>query len=186
MSQSGTVNSAAGIIGNGANVTPGLGLTTGMPLTTPAKLTISAWIKRNSTANYTQMGWFDVGNRLFGFNFATDGNLYCHCEGGSGASLSIADAFTTLRHYVLVYDGTQTGNANRLKLYRNGVLAAAAYGGTIPATYQMSGTFSPVRPGVGDAIIDEFAVWLDAKSSTQVSALYGGGTPPPFPWYHVA
>ncbi len=33
-----------------------------------------------------------------------------------------------------VYDGTQTGNANRLKLYRNGVAQTLTFTGTIPAS----------------------------------------------------
>lgn len=35
---------------------------------------------------------------------------------------------------IWVYDGTQTGNSNRLKLYQDGTLQTLTYGGTIPSS----------------------------------------------------
>jgi hypothetical protein len=39
-------------------------------------------------------------------------------------------------HIVGVYDGTQTGNSNRLKIYVNGVPQAVSFTGTVPASTQ--------------------------------------------------
>ena len=44
-------------------------------------------------------------------------------------------------HYALVFDGTQTGNANRLKLFINGVQQTLTFTYTVPAT-----TASPASP----------------------------------------
>jgi hypothetical protein len=39
---------------------------------------------------------------------------------------------TSYRHFVAVFDGTQTGNSNRLKMYENGVEQSISFSGTIP------------------------------------------------------
>lgn len=179
--------SAAGIIGNGVNcTTAGMGLTSGIPNTTQPKITLSVWVKRNSLTAFNQIGWFDTTNRLFGFNFLNDGQLLCHCEGGSAVSGAIADAFTTLRHYVMVYDGTIGVVANRIKLYRNGVLAAGlSVSGAVPSSYLASGVLRIPRNGVADGLLDEVGLWVDALTQTQITALYNAGAGVTWPFTGV-
>ena len=42
------------------------------------------------------------------------------------------NTFTGYRHFVAVFDGTQTGNSNRLKMYENGVEQSLNFNTTIP------------------------------------------------------
>ena len=72
------------------------------------------------------------------------GNLYLSlCNGGDSygyfdySTLVTADKFF---HFAMVFDGSQTGNAARLKLYFDTTQATLSFGGIIPATTRvMSG-----------------------------------------------
>ena len=48
--------------------------------------------------------------------------------------------FTGYRHFVAVFDGSQTGNSNRLKMYENGVQQSLSFSGTIPNITTTTGT----------------------------------------------
>jgi len=48
--------------------------------------------------------------------------------------------FTGYRHFVAVFDGSQTGNSNRLKMYENGVQQSLLFSGTIPNITTATGT----------------------------------------------
>lgn len=52
-------------------------------------------------------------------------------------------------HYAVVFDGTLFGNANRMKVYRDGVLQVLAFTGTIPAI--TSSVFNTTQIGARDA-----------------------------------
>lgn len=67
-------------------------------------------------------------------NAYSDNTTYNVVSNGGVSYGSFAGTNTGFNIYILVYDGTQTGNANRLKLYRNGVQKTLAFTGTIPAT----------------------------------------------------
>jgi len=82
------------------------------------------------------------------------------------------------QHFVVVFDGSLSGNANRLKVFLNGVLLTAdAYVGTIPATLYPS--VAPIRFGAGaggigalDGKLHNAAVFNAALSAAQVAAVY--------------
>jgi hypothetical protein len=86
-------------------------------------------------------------------------------------------------HYAVVFDGTQTGNANRLKIYVNGVLQTSTYTYTVPAT-----TGSPATPlaRIGSYVgspagwymqgsIANIVVFDKAISQTDVTNIYNHG-----------
>ena len=68
----------------------------------------------------------------FGFH-VVGGNAYAIANGGAayGIAPSGVDAYTT---WAVVFNGTLTGNAERLKLYKNGAQQTLTFTGTIPAT----------------------------------------------------
>ncbi len=87
---------------------------------------------------------------------------------------------TQWNHYAMVFDGTQTGNANRLKAYVNGELVTLAFTGTIPATaptmtnndrigYDTHNSLSL------DGAADDIRVYSRALSQEEVKALYRMG-----------
>ena len=85
------------------------------------------------------------------------------------------------QHVSMVYDGNESGNANRLKVYLNGVQESLTFTGTIPATTasNLTGVFNIGSDGYssqGAKDISEVAVFDYALSSTQVSTLYGSSS----------
>ncbi len=93
----------------------------------------------------------------------------------------------------VVYDGTQTGNANRLKLYFNGVQdVGVSYFSTIPASislYGSGGTRQRMVIGgqwtlIGGPVknnflgkLDEAVFFTNSLAATNISFLYNGGAP---------
>jgi hypothetical protein len=78
---------------------------------------------KNSEANFSS---YTYGGRLY---FHLGGTFYCYTELLSGYILSGYEF-----KIKWVYDGSLTGNANRIKIYINDVLLSLTFSGTIPAT----------------------------------------------------
>ena len=77
----------------------------------------------------------------------------------------------------LVFDGSLTGNTNRLKIYVNGVVQAATCAGTIPATTGVaSGYPTRLGPYTGYSYfpgsLDDVRIYSRALSANEVSSLY--------------
>ena len=86
-------------------------------------------------------------------------------------------------HYALIFDGTQTGDANRLKLFINGVQQTLTFAYTVPAT-----TGSPSSPlaRVGSYVsspaawymqgsIANIAIFDKALTSANITSLFNHG-----------
>lgn len=105
---------------------------------------------------------------------------------GKAPSGTLPDA--TYSHIVVVYDGTQTGNANRLKIYVNSVTQSLTFTGTVPSslTYT-SAAFFIALVGVQkyNGLAAENGLWNIALSQAQITSLYGSGTPPAYPFQGV-
>jgi hypothetical protein len=84
----------------------------------------------------------------------------------------------TWYHLSIVFDGTQTGNSDRLKIYLNGSEKILTFTGTIPASTPVSPSSVLVIGGIkttavnGAKSIDEVGIWDTALTSTQVSEIY--------------
>lgn len=123
-----------------------------------------------------------------------DGTLYAEMGNGSnafGALSSISSYLTAGQdHFIaLVFDGSQTGNANRLKLYIDGeYVAFSSFTGTIPATTPSNtgtlyiGAYDastyPDRNFAGT--IDNVIFYNDVRTATEIyndyiNGLKGGG-----------
>ncbi|MCP4457723.1 MAG: T9SS type A sorting domain-containing protein [Cytophagales bacterium] len=92
-----------------------------------------------------------------------------HSGGYSTSDLIVLDEWMFIS---MVFDGTQTGNSNRLKLYVNGVQEPLTYYGTIPATTPSNsaeffiGQFPP--SGRFNGKMDEFRIWNTARTQTEI------------------
>lgn len=75
------------------------------------------------------------------FHYSADDKIYTVLSGGGYNHGSVAS--TNAFHYsVSIFDGTQTGNSNRLVTYVNSVLQTLTFSGTIPAVTETgSSTF---------------------------------------------
>ena len=91
----------------------------------------------------------------------------------------------TWYHLAMVYDGTQSGNADRLKAYINGSQETLTFTGVIPSTtsnllnydFEIGGNRLSEN---GSKCIDDVAIFdyaLPATGSNSVATLYGSGTP---------
>lgn len=117
----------------------------------------------------------NVGNQLIVYIATTDG------DGGTLGCADVSSATGRWIHYVVVFDGTQTGNANRLKIYVDGVQDSVLdFIGTIPASTIVSA--NNVRIGSDSAgnanlsgKIDDVRIYNRALSSTEVLQLYRQG-----------
>lgn len=85
-------------------------------------------------------------------------------------------------HIAAVYDGTLSGNANRLKIYKNGVQQTVTFTGTIPASTQA--TTSTARIGSAsddsanfDGIVDHVRIYNYPRTAAQIAWDYNRGGP---------
>lgn len=97
------------------------------------KLSMSAWIRRPTAGTFGP--FFGLGNGTSTNRIElqpwSDNLLYVTFTSSIYASMALDQNW---HHYLVTYDGTQTGNSNRLKLYRDGTQQALTFVGTIPAT----------------------------------------------------
>ncbi len=102
------------------------------------KFTIEIWFKLNNSA---------LNNTIFSFGTSANYNndiligvygstIFTQVNNGVDGSAYPVASFTSTAwtNCQIVFDGTQTGNANRLKMYINGILQTLTYTYTVPAT----------------------------------------------------
>jgi hypothetical protein len=145
-------------------------------------MTISAWVYNNAAAaNKGIAGWWNGTNGIFIQNetTATDGVVFI---AGGGTSFGTVNYTTVNRwtHVTLVYDGSLTGDANRLKGYVDGVQRTLSFaGGVVPASFATSGNFIIGNVNTltryWNGKIDEVKVYNRALSASEVSDLYKSG-----------
>lgn len=154
-------------------------------------LTISTWINPTTLANYDGIvskyasATSDTTLNLGGTGVGTTSSLVATIRNGSDtygytATGKIVTGVWT--HCILVFDGTQTGNSNRLKVYINGVSEALTFVGTIPATTVANAQNLRIgRTGSAsdyfDGKIDEVRVYNRALSAEEVAQLYRVNSP---------
>jgi hypothetical protein len=98
--------------------------------------TISGWFRRTATS--ASGPFFGTGQSLSGaasrFNVITwsDGNIYVATSSSAFAVFGSNDLL--LHHILVVFDGSKTGNTNRLKVYFDGKEVNLSYNGTIQST----------------------------------------------------
>jgi hypothetical protein len=150
-----------------------------------SQLTISAWVnistlqeyatvvrKHEDTNNSTMMG-----TSASGIGGSNDVRLLTS-NGIQGRGVTTGDIISTnvWNHWVMVFDGTQTGDANRLKFFFNGNQQALTYAGTIPATLDDNSdsvTIGSVTPI--DGLIDEVKIYNFALTEDEVRTEYNLG-----------
>ena len=106
-------------------------------------LSISGWIKPDMASGadviYSKDGG-DGDNRILCYIDVSGTDLYVEYEDGGINQYGKYESFTTATyqnvwtHFAIVFDGSGSANADRLKLYLNGVNQTLAFTGTISAT----------------------------------------------------
>ncbi len=104
-------------------------------LVSATNFTISAWMKRPTTASG---GWVIKCDNSFancvGLEYSSTEVNFFVSPTGSTAYGTIAFTDTNWHLLTLQYDGSQTGNANRLKGYIDGVPQTLSFTGTVPSS----------------------------------------------------
>lgn len=90
-------------------------------------------------------GWLNQ----IGHTHYNDDNHYVIASDGTLKMGQIAKS-NVFNYSVMVFDGTQTGNANRLKYWVNGVQQTLTFTGTIPAATETNSTF--LRVGLAGSL----------------------------------
>ena len=152
--------------------------------------TLSLWLKQDITGSRgeTVVGKYDSccsGHFDFqtGHGAVGDNAMYFRFYYLNGAYT--ADGTHTLgtwEYWTVVFDGTQSGNANRLKIYKDGTSLSLSFEGTIETTTPADNSL-PVRIAQrGDldgtpfnGFLDDIRIYNRALSATEVADLYNMG-----------
>jgi hypothetical protein len=143
------------------------------------QLTVSFWGRPRTTASRLELNQATNSTARGGYGFAEDGNAYL-------VPASVNDYgfcnWSTLGvsqfiHFVGVFDGIRSGNAQRAKIYLNGTERTLSFVGTIPS---VTGTFTePMRLGArvgltsfSDGQVDDIRIYNRALTATEVSQLW--------------
>lgn len=149
--------------------------------------TLAAWADQNSVAaNKCFIGWTGTGDLPSIYTDAT-GVVVRVGDATEYGRVTFAGT-TSWFHAVMVYDGSGAADADRLKLYINGVDQSLTYNATIPSSITGTGTFR-ISGGAGnmwwDGLVDEAAVWERAITPAEVDDLYNGGDGSVYPYPSV-
>jgi hypothetical protein len=179
----GTVTSSGGKFGNSGifnGTTNYVNAGTGINPSGKSAWTISSWVYSNAgEPGRSIVGWWDGTSGIF-LQSKVSGDGFTAVAGDTN---SYGEAtFTTANtwvHATLVYDGSQTGNSNRLKLYINGIPQSLVFQvGTVPAVLP---TFTNASQWIGNVgnlgrywngKIDEVRNYSRALSAQEVAKLY--------------
>lgn len=146
--------------------------------------TWTAWAKFDNlnTQNFILFNENNGGGNGFGFFTWTNGDIYFQTDNTTNSNRGVASSsglFTTGEwvHFAMVYDGTATGNSNRLKAYINGSLITFhTIAGTIPSTTNSTSSTTQIGSRGGgisfDGLIDQVRIFNKAISSSEVTSLY--------------
>lgn len=157
---------------------------------TTSKFSISFWLNRENTttnrcvfenrgSSYDSGISLEIrpGNAVFYFW------IYPSTGGGTITTFPISSVpINQWNHIAIVFDGTQTGNTNRLKIYVNNTSLTLTYLSNVPANVGGSGTGDNFRLAEGlqanfQGKMDEFCIFNKSLNSTDISALWNGGSP---------
>ena len=163
------------------------------------QLSVSFWYKTTGATIGSRFLMAKTSSREFEIrNNSSTYHILRFVPGNSTSMYCETDANrlgTDWGHYLVVFDGSGTGNAGRCFIYVNGVDRTTTYNGTIPASITDSG--GPIYinsslsfgSGVGGTY-DEIAIWR-SNQAANVATIYNGGEPgdltalSPYIWYRM-
>ncbi len=152
-----------------------------------SQLTIAGWANMRTTTSRGSIfsRWTSASNWLsLQFSTGNDVNLIVGNGGTTYGTFDTGVGATPPRmqwnHYAMVFDGSQTGNANRLKAYVNGESVTLSFTGTIPATAPTMTNNDRIGYDTHndltlDGAADDVRVYSRALSQDEIKALYRMG-----------
>ena len=110
-------------------------------LVNASQFTIFTWMKRETFQKKVVIYQGDNSSNDVAMELWNDENAYFEVGNGSNSYGSIANNSANWQQLVMIFDGTQSSNSTRLKVYINSRLQTLSFSGTIPST---SGTSNSV------------------------------------------
>jgi hypothetical protein len=175
------INYGVNLTGTGSS---SLAVSTPSDMLGVSQLSESFWFKLTNTNSGNGMSFYqqpDAPDSIGIEVSVSSGNnhIYYDMSYGTGAFAGFGPFFTpdtSWHNAVLVFDGTQTGDANRLKGYLDGVQISgtANLQGSIPATTTTTaGTF---KNDTGEnGMIDDIRIYNRPLTASEVLAIYNAG-----------
>ena len=146
--------------------------------------TLAGWINYSGGATLQSFGFGSSGshNTYIGWYATTPRQIYFVVANGSSSAGYVAKNVTGWHHTAFTFDGSQTGNSNRLKIYFDGVNETATFLGTIPSGTSNNAANEAVRIGqdpngtFGSGEYAEIGAWQATLTAEEVRALAKGMT----------
>lgn len=131
------------------------------------KFTYEGWVNIKNWKNWVNI--FGKSDRTLLQTGDSPGNLYCIIRNPSNTYGWAAGVLplNTWTHVAMVYDATQSGNANRLKMYINGAQVTLTYNGNIPDSTDIN--TEAVRIASISGMMDDARIWKTALSGTTIA-----------------
>ncbi|HKR81668.1 MAG TPA: DUF4038 domain-containing protein [Candidatus Saccharimonadales bacterium] len=177
---SGSPTFSAGRINNGLTLkgTDNVALGNITQIDGVSKLTLATWMKRTSAGAKVLVGK-QATNQDVAIEAYSDGKLYFQLSKGADTYGSITLNDTAWHHVALVFDGTLTGNANRLKAYVDGVQKTLTFNGTVGTSTTTNTTAFNIGKVSGEysaGQVDDTWLYARALSQVEVQDLMQGNT----------
>jgi hypothetical protein len=99
-----------------------------------SQLSLCAWMKRRLSNSIVIIAQAESLSNDVSFELWNDGNVYFEVGNGSNSYGFTTNTSTSWQYLCMVFNGSLTGNSNRLRAFINGVQLTLTYNGNIPAT----------------------------------------------------
>jgi len=140
--------------------------------------TLGAWMKRRTgSSKVICYQGADIDNDV-AMELWSDNFVYFEVGNASNSYANITNTSTNWQYLIMVFDGTQTGNSNRLKCYINGSLLGVGYSGTIPSITSTTNSVFSIgnSQGIGgnfsDGNISQVKIYNRALTAQEVLQNY--------------
>jgi hypothetical protein len=142
-------------------------------------LTIETWVNVDAFAAYQRVVIKEINfiaTNGWGIMIDPTGNVVCFTRNGANALGSTTSplSLNTWTHLSYVFDGLGSTNAERLKLYINGVEQTLSYSGTIPTTLPSNsenfvlGAPSSLTNDFFNGTLDDVRIWTTARTAAEI------------------
>ena len=148
-------------------------------LNSVSSFTMSFWGKRNVSGGIVIISKITDADNRINIGPWSDGLVYFNVSNGGAAWGTVSSNDTKWHLYTMVFDGSQSGNSNRLKGYIDGALQSLTFAGASIAatTANISGNLEighlNLAPGYNsNGIIDDVRLWNRSLTAAEVLQLY--------------
>jgi hypothetical protein len=147
--------------------------------------TIGFWAKISTFGAWNTLfsKTVDTSHRIQIQEGASSGELYAYIGSGSNSYGYVSGVYSVGQwfHIVMVYDGTGSTNADKLKLYINGVQKTLTYNETIPAQTDSNSEVVQLANGLNGSE-DDVRIYTRTLSPDEITKLYSWAPGPVAYW----